>query len=190
MTLSKINCSCAFLLGLAEIPVTDRIEIDRIRSTSREQMNVAGHFKLIKRDWLHLQNFLPNLDVLRLIVKKGKHVSTRFPYFPYVVILIRPKHEYLLGIIVCWDVAAEWFRCANVILLLRIQIMVPTNELYLLTRYFGAGYNELNVSCNAEIHFKGKHSAFYCTLELSANILSAVLLYRMQFKSHIITRFT
>lgn len=54
MTLSKINCSCAFLLGLAEIPVTDRIEIDRIRSTSREQMNVAGHFKLIKRDWFNL----------------------------------------------------------------------------------------------------------------------------------------
>lgn len=61
-------------------------------------MNVAGHFKLIKRDWLHLQNFLPNLDVLRLIVKKGKHVSTRFPYFPYVVILNPNDYENKLSV--------------------------------------------------------------------------------------------
>ena len=201
MTLSKINCSCAFLLGLAEIPVTDRIEIDRIRSTSREQMNVAGHFKLIKRDWFDLciyRTFYQIWMCWESLSKKANMSVLDFRTFLMrlflTLILMRanypPKHEYLLGIIVCWDVAAEWFRCANVILLLRIQIMVPTNELYLLTRYFGAGYNELNVSCNAEIHFKGKHDTFYCTLELSTNILSAVLLYRMQFKLHIITRFT
>ena len=35
---------------------------------------------------MHLQN-LTKFGVLRIIDKKGKHVSIRFSYFPYVVIL-------------------------------------------------------------------------------------------------------
>lgn len=57
--------------------------------------------------------------------------------------------------------------------------MVLMNELYLFMRYFGVGYNELNVSCNVEIYFKVKYDIFYCIFEFSVNILLVVLLYRM-----------